>query len=91
MNCSSTSIATPSVFGAEVLNLTASPITDFQGISGNDVCYVIVRISHTGTGDRVNNYIALPLSGWNGVFQGIGGGRYAAGSLPNAANQTVLG
>lgn len=91
INCTGTAISKPLVFGAEVLNLTANAITNFEGIAGNDVCYVIVAITHPGTGDRVNNYIALPLSGWNGRFQGIGGGGYATGTLEDAANQTVLG
>ncbi|KAK4546787.1 hypothetical protein LTR36_001519 [Oleoguttula mirabilis] len=91
VKCSSNAISKPSVFGAEVLNLTSSTITDYEGIAGNDVCYVVVTITHPGSGDRVNNYIALPLTGWNGRFQGIGGGGYAAGTLENAANQTVLG
>ncbi|KAK7734801.1 hypothetical protein SLS63_004221 [Diaporthe eres] len=39
----------------------------------------------------VNNFYALPLSGWNGIFQGIGGGGYRAGNFERGANQTALG
>ncbi|KAI6903988.1 tannase and feruloyl esterase [Hortaea werneckii] len=91
VNCTASSIARPSVFGAEILNITASRIPAFGNIPGNDVCSFTVTITHPGTGDRVNNYISVPLQGWNGRFQGIGGGGYAAGTLSDAAPQTALG
>lgn len=91
VNCTSSAIPRPAVFGAEILDITASANYSFMGIPGNDVCAVTVVLTHPGTGDRVNNYILLPLTGWNGVFQGIGGGGYTAGSLSSSANQTALG
>jgi pimeloyl-ACP methyl ester carboxylesterase len=89
--CTSEAIAKPSVFGAEVINFTASAINDFYGITSNNVCSVNITITHPGTGDNVNNYILLPLTGWNGVFQGIGGGGYTPGSIPSSAAQSMLG
>ena len=91
VNCTSNAIAKPTVFGAEVVSINATSVSDFEGIPSNDICYVVVTITHPGTGDRVNNYITLPLTGWNGRFQGIGGGGYAAGTISATANQTALG
>ncbi|KAK5135893.1 hypothetical protein LTR08_004543 [Meristemomyces frigidus] len=91
LDCTGSAIPRPTLFGAEILNITASPVTNIEDIAGNDVCNVTVFITHPGTGDRVGNYIVLPLTGWNGRFQGIGGGGYAAGSLSAAASQTALG
>ena len=90
-DCVASSIAKPTVFGAEVISINATVYDSYEGIPENNVCYVTVTITHPGTGDSVNNFIALPLTGWNGVFQGIGGGGYAAGLLANMANQTILG
>lgn len=89
--CNSDAIARPVVHGAEVKSIIASTVKDWQGISGNNVCNVNISITHPGTGDLVNNFYALPLSGWNGIFQGIGGGGYRAGKFEQGANQTVLG
>ncbi len=91
VSCSSSSIPKPSVFGAEILSVSANVTKDFEGIANNDVCWITVTLTHPGAGDRVNNWIALPLNGWNEVFQGIGGGGYAAGSIGAMANQTTLG
>lgn len=91
VSCTSSTIEWPQVSGAEIIGLNASWVANFEGIPGNDICYVTVVLTHPGTGDRVNNYVALPLSGWNGVFQGIGGGGYLAGHKDDMANQTILG
>ena len=91
LSCSGSSIPKPNVFGAKVVSLTANVTNNFEGIPGNDVCLVTVTITHPGVGDVVNNWVALPLKGWNSVFQGIGGGGYAAGSIGSMANETILG
>lgn len=91
LSCSSDSIPKPSVFGAQVLSISANVTNNFEGISGNDVCFVTVVLTHPGAGDKVNNWFVLPLNGWNGRFQGIGGGGYVAGSVPATANATQLG
>ena len=90
-DCSSESIPKPNVFGAKVVSLTAFKNKTLDGVPSGDVCIVTVTITHPGTGDSVNNYVALPLDGWNGVFQGIGGGGYAAGSIGSMGYQTALG
>lgn len=91
VNCSNSAIPKPAAFGTEILNVTAQTISSFYGIADNDICLVNVTLTHPGTGDRVHNWYALPLSDWNGRFQGIGGGGYAAGSIPSLAPQSALG
>lgn len=90
-NCNSDAIARPVAFGAEVASITAGIVQDWQGIADNIACNVTIAITHPGTGDLVNNIYALPLSGWNGIFQGIGGGGYRAGKFEQGASQTSLG
>lgn len=89
--CNNDTIASPVIPGAEVSHITAGIVQDWQGILRNNVCNVNITITHPGTGDLVNNFYALPLSGWNGIFQGIGGGGYRAGNFEQGASQTVLG
>lgn len=91
LECTSSAIAKPSLFGAEIVSISATQISNFEEIPGNDICYVVVTITHPGTGDRVGNYIALPITGWNGIFQGIGGGGYAAAMLSGVGPETALG
>lgn len=91
LDCSAGAIPNPPLFGAEVISLTATVNNNWQGISGNNVCLVIVTITHPGTNDAVNNWVALPLTGWNGIFQGIGGGGYSAGTITALGPQTSLG
>ncbi|KAJ9621688.1 hypothetical protein H2203_007177 [Taxawa tesnikishii (nom. ined.)] len=83
--CSSSSIPHPVVSGAAVLALSAAPFTNYLGISGNDVCQVNITITHPGVNDTVYNQVLLPLSGWNGRFQGVGGGGFLAGVFSSLA------
>ena len=42
-------------------------------------CEVTVTLTHPGAGDHAKVRTWLPLSGWNGRFQGLGGAAYLAG------------
>jgi feruloyl esterase len=46
-------------------------------------CRVLVTATHPPSGDNENIWIWLPSSGWNGRFQGTGGGGYSGGSQTN--------
>jgi hypothetical protein len=89
--CSAEVISKPSIVGAEVTSLTATVQNNFGSITGNNICFVTVTITHPGTGDNVTNWVALPLTGWNGVFLGIGGGGYSAGNPANLAPVSAKG
>lgn len=91
VNCSSASIPKPSVVGANITSLTAVVTNNFVEVPGNDVCLVTVTLTHPGTGDNVTTWVALPLTGWNGIFQGVGGGGYLAGSPLFLAVETLEG
>jgi feruloyl esterase len=43
-------------------------------------CRVHLTVTHPPAGDVVNIWVYLPDTGWNGRFQGVGGGGYSGGS-----------
>jgi Tannase and feruloyl esterase len=45
-------------------------------------CRVTAVVSHPPAADRVHIWIALPATGWNGRFEGVGGGGFSGGN-PN--------
>lgn len=92
--CASSSIPVASIFGAQVLNLTAIPTSDWQNISNNNICLITVALTHPGTGDLVRNTYAFPdpqAHPWNNIFLGIGGGGFSAGTLTAGAIYTAQG
>jgi feruloyl esterase len=44
------------------------------------ICRVVAAVTHPPAGDRVTVWLALPMQGWNGRFQGMGGGGFSGGS-----------
>ena len=51
-------------------------------------CRVTAIATHPPAGDRITIWIALPVAGWNGRFQGVGGGGFSGGSA-NAPGQPL--
>ncbi len=45
-------------------------------------CRVTAVTTHPPAGDRIRVFIGLPLTGWNGRFEGVGGGGFSGGN-PN--------
>jgi feruloyl esterase len=43
-------------------------------------CRVVAVLTHPPASDHVRIWIGLPLTGWNGKFEGVGGGGFAGGS-----------
>ncbi|SPO06195.1 related to feruloyl esterase B precursor [Cephalotrichum gorgonifer] len=86
------SIPEPTVPGAEILLMTRDLRLEWKGLvydpsTGNftlspplSVCTVNVTLTHPGAGDEVNVWVWLPTNGWNGRFQGVGGGGWQAGT-----------
>lgn len=89
--CSPESFTFPSLFGAELQAITATPITNFTGYDGwqpevlhvhprgVNICNVTVSYTHPGHRDLVSARIWLPLENYNDRFVGIGGGGWVAG------------
>ena len=44
------------------------------------LCRVAAVVTHPPAGDRVRIFLALPETGWNGRFQGAGGGGFMGGN-----------
>jgi pimeloyl-ACP methyl ester carboxylesterase len=44
-------------------------------------CLVTAMVTHPPTGDRVKVWIGLPVTNWNGRFQGNGGGGFSGGNV----------
>ena len=42
-------------------------------------CRITATVTHPPAGDHVKIFLALPMSGWNGRFQGTGGGGFSGG------------
>lgn len=78
--CSSLTVTPPE--GSSLMNATATERYNvtydgptYNGVAGSvDICDVEVYLTHGDAGDAVRFAIYLPLSGWNGKWQGTGGG-----------------
>lgn len=56
LSCSSSSIPKPKLFGAEVVSIHAYVNNTFEGISGNDVCFITVSQSGGATHKRIPKF-----------------------------------
>jgi len=64
-----------SLTNVTLLNTTIdSVVTNADGS-----CRVTATVTHPPSGDRVRVFIALPMKGWNGRFEGTGGGGFSGG------------
>ncbi|RHZ63052.1 putative feruloyl esterase [Aspergillus thermomutatus] len=88
--CSPAHLPKPDLLGATILKVQAQEAHNYSAVSlgpgTNDggrytisFCNVTVTHTHPGWNDSVNTQIWLPLEGWNGKFQALGGGGYSAG------------
>lgn len=76
------------VLSTEELAKLAFPNTTIDAVEvdpDGGPCRVTATVTHPPTGCRVKVFVALPTKGWNGRFQGTGGGGFVGGS-PNALN-----
>src|SRR6516162_332294 len=75
----------------ESLTKVALPNTTIDSVELNAAdgsCRVRATVTHPPTGCRVKVFVALPTKGWNGRFQGTGGGGYVGGN-PNGLSGPV--
>src|SRR5258708_23267075 len=69
------------VRSVESLTNVALPNTTIDSVVTNadGSCRISATVTHPPSGDRVGVFIALPMKGWNGRFQGTGGGGVSGG------------
>lgn len=94
-------VAAPSVPGARVLSVSGVEQHDYtvppgpfnpEPITGIPAfCDVVVTLTHPGADDVVTVEVWLPLTTWNGRFQGTGGGGFTAGFFDSALAPAVIG
>ncbi|CAG9942620.1 unnamed protein product [Clonostachys rosea f. rosea IK726] len=83
-----------SLFGAEILSISADPVVDFSSpvldgwqysqpshaVDNATFCNITVTYTHPNQGDTINAEVWLPLKeNWNQRLQAIGGGGWVAG------------
>jgi feruloyl esterase len=54
-------------------------------------CRVTATVTHPPADDRVKIWIGLPMTNWNGRFQGVGGGGFSGGSANGVAQPLRAG
>lgn len=96
-NCSSGAIPYPQLTGAQILDISAIPVQNYSvatppaNSTTISFCSVNITYTHPGQNDELHVGIWLPLSGWNGRFQGTGGGGWytaiETGEPPLAVSQ----
>src|SRR5687767_14852542 len=57
----------------------------------NGWCRVTAIVTHPPAGDRVKVFIGLPVTNWNGRFQGNGGGGFSGGSAGSLRGPVARG
>jgi feruloyl esterase len=92
-SCVPSTFSTVSLFGGEILSITADLATNYNfpipdgwrysqaavNVEDGSFCNVTVTYTHPGNDDTINAEIWLPPTEWNGVLQSIGGGGWTAG------------
>lgn len=81
-NCSA-SFLTPAIdlpYNAQVLDVSAALANSQLSDTTLNLCNVTVTYTHPSWNDTIHITIYLPETGWNGRFQGVGGGGWATSS-----------
>ena len=91
--CNMSDIPYPSIFGAEIIDISANLVQNFSQdvhhqlyynhpsitVRNVDFCNITVTYTHPGHNDTINVETWLPTSTWNGRLQALGGGGWVAG------------
>jgi hypothetical protein len=91
--CNASAIPYPSVFGADIISLSANIVQNFSQdvyyqlyynhpsatVRDVDFCNITVTYTHPGHNDTINVETWFPLNTWNGRLQALGGGGWVAG------------
>lgn len=95
-NCVPDTLATVSLFGADILSINANLVTGYSipildgwrysqplvVVDNATFCNVMVTYTHPGQDDEINAEVWMPLEdSWNCRLQAIGGGGWVAGQF----------
>lgn len=88
-NCNPSTFTDPSVFGAEILSISAVPVfnhtTPDPVNPSRSFCNVTVTYGHTETDDSINIETWFPPEPkWNERYMAVGGGGFAAGRMTSS-------
>lgn len=92
-SCTPGTFSSISLFGAEILNVEASTVTNYNfdiptgwrysqpaiDVQNATFCNVTVTYTHPNQNDSIVTETWLPVESWNGRLQSIGGGGWVAG------------
>ena len=92
-SCSAAIIPFPTLYGAQILSLSATPLTNFSTVptinpssappfNGSAVCNITVTYTHPGENDTINVKAWLPFQNYNDRLQSIGGSGWTTGRGP---------
>ena len=81
--CPCESLANVSIPNTRIDSATLDP--------SNGSCRVTATVTHPPAGDRVKVFIGLPVTNWNGRFQGNGGGGFSGGSAGSLRGPVARG
>lgn len=82
------------VCACEDLAKVSLPNTTIESASldpSNGWCRVTAIVTHPPAGDRIKVWIGLPVTNWNGRFQGNGGGGFSGGSATSIRGPVARG
>lgn len=93
LHCVSSAIPTPYCSGAQILNISAQLVQNFTlgipdiptfnngpvGPTNLEFCNITVTYTHPGKGDKISVESWMPITGFNGRLQAVGGAGYTAG------------
>ncbi|KAJ6125514.1 hypothetical protein N7471_012831 [Penicillium samsonianum] len=88
--CSASNLPRTDLVGASILGIQAEEVHNYSAVSAGpesnegrkytiNFCNVTVTYTDPGWNDTINTQVWLPLDGWNGKFEALGGGGYSAG------------
>ncbi|KAI5468019.1 Tannase/feruloyl esterase [Mariannaea sp. PMI_226] len=91
--CSTSTFTKPNLYGAEILSITATTVSNFTrsvpeewafhhpatSVQNASFCNVTVSYTHPGQNDLIYVETWLPSHGWNERLQAVGGGGWVAG------------
>jgi feruloyl esterase len=73
------------------VSLPNTTIDSAQPDPSNGWCRVTATVTHPPSGGRVKIFVGLPVTNWNGRFQGNGGGGFSGGSAGSLRGPVARG